>query len=40
MKSKKAELAKTESRMMVTRGWSGGFGEVLFMGTDLQLVDK
>ena len=41
MESKKAELVKTESRMVVTRGWGGvRIREMLFKSAYLQLVDK
>ena len=39
MNLKKAELIKTENRMVVTRGWGGGeLGDGVT--TNLQLVDK
>lgn len=38
--SKKTELTKTKSRMVVTRDKDGGIGEMLFKGTNLLPVDK
>lgn len=41
VKSTKAKLIKIKSKMVMTRGWWGkDIGEMLFKGTNLQLVDK
>lgn len=39
---KKAELMKTESKMVLPRArmWGGGVREMLFKSTSLQTVDK
>lgn len=36
VESKKAELTEMESRMVVTRGWQRGRGEMLVKGTNFQ----
>ena len=37
---KENKLGKAENGTVITRGWDGGIGDVLFMGTYLQLEDK
>ena len=39
MESEKADLVKTESRMVVFRGWGGKIREVFFKDTNLKVVD-
>lgn len=40
VESKKAELGKTESRMMLTRGWGWQNCGMLIKGTNMRLVEK
>lgn len=34
--SKKGKLIKTERKIVVTRGWDGGIGEMVFRDANLQ----
>lgn len=38
MESKKAKLMKTETRMVVARGWGRGYGEMLVKGDKLPVI--
>ena len=37
VESKKGELVKAETRMMVTTAWGGAIGDMLFKGTNLEI---
>ena len=40
VESKKGKLIKTESKIVVTKGWDGGIGEMVFRDANLQRVDS